>query len=114
LSAVLACRSRRQKGDLRDGQDAIECDPPEVCGRLFGGVAKHVAYCPSWNCPLWAYQFGKRPETLRERIGAAMLSPELMPDPDTPLEELPNNPADYRLAIEAGKAAKAKAGSSAA
>jgi hypothetical protein len=68
------------------------------------GSAKYVAYCPSHDCPLWPYRFGKRPATVRERIGAAMLSPALMPDPGTPLGQLPNNPAEYCLAIEGRKA----------
>lgn len=69
-----------------------------------GGSAKCVAYCPSHDCPLWAYRFGKRPETVRERVGAAMLSPELIPAPNTPLEQLPSNPAEYCQMVEVRKA----------
>jgi len=73
-----------------------------------GGSAKHVAYCLSSECPLWPYRFGKRPETVRERIGDAVLDPRLMPDPSTPLEELPQSPVAYcRMMETRGAAAKA-------
>lgn len=73
-----------------------------------GGSAKHVAYCLSSECPLWPYRFGKRPETVRQRIGEAVLDLKRMPDPSTPLEDLPQNPADYCRMMEArGAATKA-------
>ena len=65
------------------------------------GSAKCVAYCPVHDCPLWVYRFGKRPDTVRDRIGGAMLTPELMPDPNTPLEQLPSNPVEYCQMAEA-------------
>lgn len=70
------------------------------------GSAKYVAYCPCCDCPLWAYRFGKRPDTVRERIGGAMLDPELMPDPSTPLEQLPANPTEYCAMVEAQEVAR--------
>lgn len=59
------------------------------------GGAKAVAYCTCTDCSLWLLRFGKRPATVLKTLGAAMVTPQLMPDADTPLEELPQNPADW-------------------
>jgi len=70
----------------------------ECCGG--GNSFKTVAYCgcdgihSTW-CSLWSYRFGMRPATARQKIGAAMLTPELMPEADANLEDLPTNPRDY-------------------
>lgn len=83
----------------------------ETCLDCSGGIRKYVAYCPcdgvhSTRCHQWPYRFGCRPESAAERFGAALVTPGLMPAADTPLETLPNNPADYgRRMVEAGKAA---------
>lgn len=68
------------------------------------GGAKAVAYCTCTNCHLWPLRFGKRPGTVRRTVGAAVVTPELMPNASAPLEELPLNPADYCRVVEAESA----------
>ena len=39
----------------------------EKCLDCCGGSSREVKACPSHECPLWEYRFGKEPETIRRR-----------------------------------------------
>lgn len=60
---------------------------------------KMVMWCPcdgvhsTW-CPSWPYRFGMRPETARKKYGRRLLTPELMPDANIHIDDLPANPAE--------------------
>ena len=43
----------------------------------------------STRCDLWPYRFGIRPESARQRYGARLVTPELMPDANANLDDLP-------------------------
>lgn len=79
------------------------------CLDCSGGSSKAVAYCPcdghnSTRCNLWPYRFGCRPQTAREELGVAMVTPSMMPGSDVEIETLPNNPREYRQEVR-GKVA---------
>jgi len=84
----------------------------QTCLDCSAGSAKNVAYCAcdghnSTLCQLWMYRFGKGPDTVRRRIGAAMITPELMPGPGVDLDSLPQNPREYCQTVEREPAAVA-------
>jgi len=68
-------------------------------------TAKMVAWCPcngvnsTW-CPLWPFRFGLRPETAARKYGRHVITPEMMPDADVNLENLPANPALWKSAAQ--------------
>ena len=56
--------------------------------------AKMVMYCPcdgvhSTRCHLWPYRFGIRPESAKRRYGERFVTPELMPDANVCIDDLP-------------------------
>jgi hypothetical protein len=64
------------------------------CLDCCGGNAKAVMWCgcdgvQATRCHLWPYRFGVRPESARQRYGERLVTPELMPDADTNLDDLP-------------------------
>jgi hypothetical protein len=57
--------------------------------------AKDVQWCPcdgihSTRCHLWPYRFGRRPKTVAERYGPALVTPEMMPSENVSEDDLPN------------------------
>jgi hypothetical protein len=58
------------------------------CVDCSGGSSKAVRWCPITDCPLWPYRFGCRPKSARQRHGDQLVTPELMPSTNTPLEAL--------------------------
>ena len=58
------------------------------------GTSKAVKYCPcdginSTRCELWPFRFGMRVPRATKLHGKELLAPDLMPDANTPLDELP-------------------------
>jgi len=58
------------------------------------GTSKAVKYCPcdgcnSTRCELWPFRFGMRVPRATKLHGKELLTPDLMPDANTPLDELP-------------------------
>jgi hypothetical protein len=58
------------------------------------GDWKTGMWCPcdgvhSGWCDLWPYRFGMRPGTARKKYGAKLITPELMPDAGTSIDDLP-------------------------
>jgi len=51
---------------------------------------KAVKFCPDTACPLWPLRFGMRRKTAAKKFGPELLTPELMPDPNISLEDLPD------------------------
>lgn len=65
------------------------------CLECGGGRFKSVIWCTcdglhGEHCHLWIYRFGCRPETIVEKYGPALLTPEMMPDAYTLEDDLPN------------------------
>jgi hypothetical protein len=59
--------------------------------------SKYVMWCPcdgvhSTRCHLWPYRFGVRPATARKRYGEQVMNPNLMPDANVCLDNLPERP----------------------
>jgi hypothetical protein len=66
----------------------------QKCLECCSGRHKCIRYCPSDGvhsppCPLWPFRFGLRPETVRNRLGPALLDPGAMPDANVNLDDLP-------------------------
>ena len=59
-------------------------------------TAKAIGWCTcdgihsAW-CPLWPYRFGVRPRSAIRKHGEHMMKPELMPDSNMNLDNLPAN-----------------------
>jgi hypothetical protein len=79
------------------------------CLDCCGDNSKAVMWCGndgihSTRCDLWPYRFGIRPESARQRYGVRLVTPGLMPDANTNLDDLPGTGVK-----EAAKADGAKA-----
>ena len=51
---------------------------------------KAVKFCTCTGCSLWPFRFGMRRKTAAKKFGPELLTPELMPDPNISLEDLPD------------------------
>ncbi len=65
------------------------------CLDCSGSSSKTVLWCPcdgihSTRCHFWPYRFGCRPETIAERYGLALVTPDCMPGSDVCEDDLPN------------------------
>ena len=65
------------------------------CLDCSGLSAKSVLWCPcdgvhSTRCQFWPYRFGCRPETIAEKYGPDLVTPDTMPGPDMCEDDLPN------------------------
>jgi hypothetical protein len=73
------------------------------CLECSGGTVKYVTWCAcdgvhSTRCEFWPFRFGTGPDTVRRRFGPRLVTPEMMPDANTNLDELPA----YSARIEVG------------
>jgi hypothetical protein len=64
------------------------------CLECGGGGFKAVLYCTcdglhGEHCHLWIYRSGCRPETIVEKYGPALVTPEMMPDAGVCEDDLP-------------------------
>lgn len=69
---------------------AIKAHCLDCCGD--DKAARNFCTCDgvhSTRCNLWLYRFGVKPNTFARRFGKWLVSPELMPDGDIPIEDLP-------------------------
>ncbi len=48
----------------------------EHCLECSCGSSKAVLWCPIVDCTLWPYRFGARPQSVRQKHGGELLSPE--------------------------------------
>jgi hypothetical protein len=60
------------------------------CIDCSGGSFKAVVWCPVTDCALWPFRLGMNPTTVRSKYGAALVSPSMMPDQQTNLDDLSN------------------------
>ncbi len=60
------------------------------CFDCAGDSFKAVVWCPVTNCALWPFRLGMNPATVRAKYGPGLVTPSMMPDPYTNLDELPN------------------------
>lgn len=69
------------------------------CIECCGGSAKAVLWCScdglhSTRCEVWPYRLGVRPATVRAKHGPRLVTPELMPSANVPLDDLPGGVAE--------------------
>ncbi len=67
-----------------------------VCLDCTAGDRKFIVWCTcdgvhSTRCEQWPYRFGFRPETVRQRYGPALVTPDLMPNANVNLHDLPGS-----------------------
>jgi len=70
-------------------------------------VVKYVTWCScdglhSTRCEFWWFRFGQGVEKVRRRHGPQLITPEMMPDANLNLDDLPAYPSKARS--EAGVA----------
>jgi hypothetical protein len=51
---------------------------------------KAALWCPATDCLLWLFRLGLNPDTVRVKYGPGLVTPSMMPDPYTNLDDLPN------------------------
>jgi len=83
------------------------------CWECCGGDRKAVTWCScdglhSTNCEFWNHRFGMGPERAARTYGRHVVTPELMPEANHPLDDLPANPRLWSPPAEPGEANQAQ------
>ena len=74
------------------------------CLDCSGGVVKYVTWCPcdglhSTRCEFWPFRFGQGVEKVRRRYGPQLATPELMPEANVKMDDLPAYPSKARSEV---------------
>ena len=85
-----------------------------VCLDCCAGESKAVTFCTgdglhSTRCAAWPFRFGIGADSAGRRYGKAIVTPELMPDANVSLDELPRSPAEYCRQVEVAQVTEAPA-----
>ena len=70
------------------GMSPLQADRAK-CIDCSAGSTKNIKCCAIYICSLWPFRFGMLPETAAKVYGEEFLDPEKMPDPNTPIDDLP-------------------------
>ena len=49
-----------------------------------------MVWCAVSDCELWPFRLGMNPVTVRSKYGPGLVTPSMMPEPQTNLDKLPN------------------------